>query len=445
MPIDVTCVDCSKHYTLKDELAGKKIRCKACSAVMTVPGKVKKAAKPADDEFPLDDDLFASSESFDDDEEDYDRKAPRKAARAKVPVAKKKKRRSQSGGGFGSAVKRILGVGAGGIMFVISYVVVRALVAGGMASAISSWSISWAPYDIPQAPGCTIEMPRKPASKADRLGSPMIIAEAGTFACGAISEPMDADVRIVFADLAANRMAIQQGVAATMPGATMQGSRITTVSGIPAIEFTVSINGITAIKRAFIAGDRMITLDFLSKKPLPKEMERYFSSFKAPGISSPHIPLATPPMGNPITPPAATPNAVAANNPVTTPAKGNPTVPAAPVVVETPANMLVPDTPVDPNAPATVRRSAWRYVDVPNVLDGQSWNAGVFLKKLGENWVEQRKKAATAYWNETARTAEYIELTRTDRSLVVRLYEDRSEYRPGSSPEFKPLFTGKWE
>src|SRR5262249_28044137 len=38
MPVEVTCDQCQAHYTLKDEYAGKKVRCKECGNALVVPG-----------------------------------------------------------------------------------------------------------------------------------------------------------------------------------------------------------------------------------------------------------------------------------------------------------------------------------------------------------------------------------------------------------------------
>jgi hypothetical protein len=38
MPIEVTCDQCQSHYSLKDEHAGKKLRCKQCGNVLIAPG-----------------------------------------------------------------------------------------------------------------------------------------------------------------------------------------------------------------------------------------------------------------------------------------------------------------------------------------------------------------------------------------------------------------------
>ena len=39
MPIEISCDQCQSHYHLKDEHAGKKVRCKKCSEVFGVPEK----------------------------------------------------------------------------------------------------------------------------------------------------------------------------------------------------------------------------------------------------------------------------------------------------------------------------------------------------------------------------------------------------------------------
>jgi hypothetical protein len=49
MPINVTCPDCFKDYSVKDSLAGKKIRCKECQGVMTVEAEA--AAEDEREEF----------------------------------------------------------------------------------------------------------------------------------------------------------------------------------------------------------------------------------------------------------------------------------------------------------------------------------------------------------------------------------------------------------
>ena len=37
MPIALTCSGCGRSYPLKDELAGRKVRCPGCATVQVVP------------------------------------------------------------------------------------------------------------------------------------------------------------------------------------------------------------------------------------------------------------------------------------------------------------------------------------------------------------------------------------------------------------------------
>ena len=81
MAIAISCGKCGKRYSVKDELAGKKIRCKECETLIAIP-------LPSDD-----DDLFGGVElkstgrSIDEDEEEDDDEESRPVRRSK---AKKK-------------------------------------------------------------------------------------------------------------------------------------------------------------------------------------------------------------------------------------------------------------------------------------------------------------------------------------------------------------------
>ena len=54
MPIEVSCAECDKELRVKDELAGKKIKCPGCAAVIAVPNGTERSksikAKPSPDE-----------------------------------------------------------------------------------------------------------------------------------------------------------------------------------------------------------------------------------------------------------------------------------------------------------------------------------------------------------------------------------------------------------
>jgi predicted Zn finger-like uncharacterized protein len=75
MAIKTNCPHCDQAYTLVDEQAGKKIRCKACTTVFEVP---------AADERRLDAPRRGRPDDFDDRDEEY--RPRRRGRRAGVPV-----------------------------------------------------------------------------------------------------------------------------------------------------------------------------------------------------------------------------------------------------------------------------------------------------------------------------------------------------------------------
>ena len=114
----------------------------------------------------------------------------------------------------------------------------------------------------------------------------MIYCEVRTYACAATSEPVGPEVAMVFGDLTKHQRAFEMGIQATMPQAKMQGSRVFDLYGAKAIEFTLTVDKSRVVKRAFLAGGRCITLDFISNVDHPVEMEKFFGSFKGTGISN---------------------------------------------------------------------------------------------------------------------------------------------------------------
>ncbi|REJ85800.1 MAG: hypothetical protein DWQ29_11070 [Planctomycetota bacterium] len=99
MPITATCPKCQKEYRVKDDVVGKKFRCKACQAVVTVP---EAAADPGGHKDPWDDldlDAYGDNPYA---ETDEPIEAPR--ARKKSPS---KKKRSRSSGMPGTVIAAI--------------------------------------------------------------------------------------------------------------------------------------------------------------------------------------------------------------------------------------------------------------------------------------------------------------------------------------------------
>ena len=116
MPIAVTCTECGASMKVKDELAGKRIRCRQCSEVVAVP-------RPAEDDDALLDQLVEeehASETFDEETAAAPRARRKSAAKPERPA------KSRSGAG-GAAAKSFLVIG------VVAAVSLLVLCGGGAA------------------------------------------------------------------------------------------------------------------------------------------------------------------------------------------------------------------------------------------------------------------------------------------------------------------------
>ena len=186
MPIATSCADCGRSYTIKDELAGKKIKCKDCGAVIAVPVARKsggtaapKKAPPkkianSDDDFldALNSDEFADEEN--DDEQD---ELPRRsvAKRKPKPIAKKKSKASNATGLWAK-----IGAGIFTGLVVLGFVIRLIKAAGGFGVA---GGVNWQEFQAPNG-RYTVLMPGAAKSKQqDTPGVSTFLAETRNFAC----------------------------------------------------------------------------------------------------------------------------------------------------------------------------------------------------------------------------------------------------------------------
>lgn len=167
MPIEFACNECSKTYRVKDELAGKKIKCSQCEAVVEVPTasrkpatkktesasrpvrkkvvtkkaakrpttkkKVQKKRRPAPELYDDDDDAYGDDGLYDDG--GYDQPP----ARAKK---KKTKPTSKKSGPKGGAKKK--GGGLPPVTFNLNRINIALVIIGGMVGffGISEWRLA---------------------------------------------------------------------------------------------------------------------------------------------------------------------------------------------------------------------------------------------------------------------------------------------------------------
>ena len=120
MPIDLQCPKCGQKYRVKDDAAGKSIRCRKCSAAVPVPGP----AKTIEDDFSsldLDDTAYGSVE------DDFPPPQPGRKKSKGGASRSKKKRSSSDGGGTTKWVLicvtggvAVIGLCCGGIYFAVN-------------------------------------------------------------------------------------------------------------------------------------------------------------------------------------------------------------------------------------------------------------------------------------------------------------------------------------
>lgn len=115
MTIAATCDSCFRSYQLNEKFAGRKVHCKECGEVFTVPkGVAAPAADPWDTEDPFDDDPFAG--------DDASAAPPPMPAKRRKKRRRKKKARRQESSGFRIGVAGILSIVAAGLFLMMCVV-----------------------------------------------------------------------------------------------------------------------------------------------------------------------------------------------------------------------------------------------------------------------------------------------------------------------------------
>jgi ribosomal protein S27E len=107
MTIHVTCDSCFMNYQLKDELAGRKVRCKHCQSIIEVPRVGKPTIEAEDDHW------------FDEPDEPADAPAP---VRRKKKGKKKRLREREGSSGFRLGIVAVIGMAFVGLFVLMCLV-----------------------------------------------------------------------------------------------------------------------------------------------------------------------------------------------------------------------------------------------------------------------------------------------------------------------------------
>ena len=283
MPIQATCRKCSKSYTVKDELAGKKFRCKQCQAVVTVP---QPAVILEEDE--PDDDLFAESDDFGDDDfgsfdddfgggfgDDYEDDYSPPPRKKKKPAARKKKKRRKksSGPGIGSRIGAIAG-GVFGFLIVLGFVLkIIGAVAGGGGF---DFAVSWKTYTTPDG-NVTVLMPGTPKSVPNPSMAPggqSFGVNKRNFGCAVTIEPMVGELAGMSEEELFNAFEFGSGFIGA------KNVERTQLNGRNAIKFGKSNNGVNSENIGFIHQGKVYTLSYVYKGIKGSKASKFFNSVK---------------------------------------------------------------------------------------------------------------------------------------------------------------------
>ncbi|HSG71477.1 MAG TPA: hypothetical protein VLA12_13735 [Planctomycetaceae bacterium] len=174
MTISLSCDTCGRSYQLKDEAAGRKIRCKDCESILTVPelnagfdddpwGDSSSQSSKQDDFWNSDDDDWGDSGSGSgaySAPSAYSLQSRGTAPSTASSRPKKPKKKRPAGGSSGNA-GALVGKIVGGVFVAIVVIGLIARVGGAIGKMDFGGSLSWEEFKPPGTP-FSVQMPGKP-------------------------------------------------------------------------------------------------------------------------------------------------------------------------------------------------------------------------------------------------------------------------------------------
>jgi hypothetical protein len=333
MTISLSCDTCGRSYQLKDEAAGRKIRCKDCESILTVPelnagfdddpwGDSGSQSSKQDDFWNSDDDDWgdaSGSSGAYSAPSAYSLQSGGATTRPSSSRPKKPRKKHPSGGSAGNA-GALVGKIVGGLFVALVVIGLIARVGGAIGKIGFGGSLSWEEFKPPGTP-FAIQMPGKP-KQSSQIQAGISITQfmletrrpERAFGLMHASIPVPAGVigGLSAADVNEVFQESKQGMILAAPGARVHSENKISVNDSggnthPGVELTVSMpyqgKQLKFVYRLFLVGAKMvITLAGAEERNYSDskaDFDKFLNSLK---ITQPVTPITSNvagPMGNP--------------------------------------------------------------------------------------------------------------------------------------------------
>lgn len=283
MTIETVCPECGKSYRVRDEMAGKRFRCKACHSAVSIPIPSDNDNGDNTDDDQFEDDFLGGLDTAVKAERRSPAGAPPPIAGRSTPGAPSKKKaksrnKSSDSDSTGSAMKILVGLLAGAVGLVVGYLVVTALMGG-------SGTASWRGFTSPDAVW-EVEFPAAPQpdeSAGAAPGSKRYVGETSVLGAAVTEAPLPPNPAGFTPQQSLDQIVNQ--LTGQRPGATSSGRQTLTFGKHTATQITQTVDAdgkkLSNTTRILLTDNAVYTLEFVSDgTDHTADRDRFFNSFE---------------------------------------------------------------------------------------------------------------------------------------------------------------------
>lgn len=287
MAIPFECTGCGKKLKVKDEAAGKRIKCPECQAVLTVP-KPESAGDEDDFLGGLDEAVKQEKKrprAVIDDDEDYGDAPP--TASPKRRAKKTASRKSSGSSSAGGVLKTIGGVVIG--LLVVLGIVGKVAKVGGLGGF--GQSVSWQKFQHPKG-GASIDMPgvaTLDVRQSTDPDAPVYSATARQFGCSFTAAALPPLAGMAANDRATAQLVfneIKRAYMASKPGARLISESPVQLGTAIGVEMRFEVSGVINVSRTYLTPTHLVVAEMVFQKSSEPaaDRDRYFNSIQLTGV-----------------------------------------------------------------------------------------------------------------------------------------------------------------